>query len=54
MMCSGAEFLQNLTNEVEENSEAMEEGEFVFNEFIKSLQISSRLWWPAFSKKRFP
>ncbi|MEC7500908.1 MAG: hypothetical protein VX970_04185 [Planctomycetota bacterium] len=29
-----AEFLQNLTNEVEENSEAMEEGEFVFNEFV--------------------
>jgi hypothetical protein len=29
-----AEFLQNLTREVEENSEAMEEGEFVFNEFV--------------------
>ncbi len=29
-----AEFLQNLTREVEENSEAMEDGEFVFNEFV--------------------
>ncbi|NIL96314.1 MAG: hypothetical protein GTO26_02965 [Planctomycetales bacterium] len=29
-----AEFLRNLTGEIEDNSEAMEDGEFVFNEFI--------------------
>jgi hypothetical protein len=26
--------LRNLTGEIEDNSEAMEDGEFVFNEFI--------------------
>ena len=29
-----SEFLHNLTEEVEENAEAMEDGEFVFNEFV--------------------
>jgi hypothetical protein len=29
-----AEFLHNLTCEVEENADAMEDGEFVFNEFV--------------------
>ena len=29
-----AEFLANLTSEVQENGEAMQDGEFVFNEFV--------------------
>jgi hypothetical protein len=29
-----AEFLRNLTCEIDENADAMEDGEFVFNEFI--------------------
>jgi hypothetical protein len=29
-----AEFLHNLTAEVEENADAMGDGEFVFNEFV--------------------
>ena len=37
-----AEFLQNLTREVEENSEAMEEGEFVIQRIRRSVRTETR------------